>query len=136
MDYGRTVYRPPQSLADRLIATHQRCRGPGCRMPASRCHLDHTRPFPHGPTAERNLGPLCAFDHIAKHQTDWSAQQRPDGTYLWTSPTGHVYVDELDPVLDTPDRAPPRDGPGDAEAPPPVSDIPPVGLPAADVPPY
>ncbi|MCY7372883.1 MAG: HNH endonuclease, partial [Spirochaetaceae bacterium] len=76
LDYGRTVYRPPQSLADRLIATHRRCRGIGCRMPARRCHLDHTRPFPDGPTAESNLGPLCEFDHIGKHETDWRCEQR------------------------------------------------------------
>ncbi len=107
LDYGTTVYRPPQSLADRLIAKHQRCRGPGCRIPARRCHLDHTRPFPAGPTAETNLGPLCQFDHIAKHETDWRCQQRHDGTYVWTSPTGHLYLDPLEPVLDVPDRAPP-----------------------------
>ena len=117
LDYGTTVYRPPQSLADRLIAKHQRCRGLGCRMPARRCHLDHTRPFPDGPTAESNLGPLCEFDHIGKHETDWRCEQRPDGAYVWTSPTGHVYVDRLEPVLDAPDRAPP--------AQPPEDDIPP-----------
>jgi hypothetical protein len=100
VDLGTTVYRPPQALADRLIAKHQRCRGPGCRMPASRCHLDHTVAFPDGPTAEHNLGPLCGFDHIGKHRAGWSCAQEPDGTYRWTSPTGHVYLDRLEPILD------------------------------------
>jgi hypothetical protein len=98
-DYGTTVYRPPQALADKVIAKHQRCRGPGCRTPADRCHLDHTEEFPRGPTAEHNLGPLCHHTHLLKHETDWSCVQEPDGTFVWTSPTRRVYRYPLEAVL-------------------------------------
>src|SRR5581483_2137124 len=30
VDYGRTVYRPPQDLTDHVIARDRTCRGPGC----------------------------------------------------------------------------------------------------------
>lgn len=98
-DYGDTVYRPPQALADKVIAKHQRCRGPGCRLPAARCHLDHVIEFPAGPTAEGNLGPLCAHSHLLKHETDWSCRQEPGGAYIWTSPTGRTYRYPLEPLL-------------------------------------
>ncbi|MBA2768844.1 MAG: DUF222 domain-containing protein, partial [Sporichthyaceae bacterium] len=100
LDYGTSVYSPPQSLADKVIAKHGRCRRPGCRMPAARCHLDHTQRFPEGPTAEHNLGPLCQPDHLCKHEPGWFCEQHSDGTYLWTTPTGHQYLDPLRPVLE------------------------------------
>jgi hypothetical protein len=100
LDYGTTVYRPPQSLADRVVAKHQRCRQPGCRLPAARCQIDHTRRFPEGSTAEGNLGPLCVPDHLCKHSPGWSCEQRDSGDFLWTTPSGHTYRDRLQPVLE------------------------------------
>jgi hypothetical protein len=44
LDYGTAVYRPPQSLIDFVIARDRRCRFPGCRRPARRCHIDHRSP--------------------------------------------------------------------------------------------
>jgi hypothetical protein len=41
-----------------------------------------------------------------KHETDWDVEQRPDATFIWTSPTGHTYVVPPEPFLDHP---PPRD---------------------------
>ncbi len=127
LDYGTTTYRPPQSLADKVVAKHQRCRQPGCRVPAARCHIDHTMPFPQGPTAEVNLGPMCVPDHLAKHSPGWSCEQLPDGDYLWTTPSGHTYRDRLPPVLEPPD-APAADPPPGAPLKPdsPGAD-PPVG---------
>jgi hypothetical protein len=108
LDYGTTVYAPPQALADKLIAKHQHCRGVGCRMPAQRCELDHDIEFPTGPTSERNLGPVCTHEHRRKHEAGWACAQEADGTYIWISPTGHVYYDPLDPILDH-DPPPPID---------------------------
>jgi hypothetical protein len=115
LDYGTTVYAPPQALADKLIAKHQHCRGVGCRMPAQRCELDHDIEFPTGPTSERNLGPVCTHEHRRKHEAGWACAQEADGTYIWISPTGHVYYDPLDPILDH-DPPPPIDP---ADDPPP-----------------
>ncbi len=102
LDYGTTVYRPPQALVDKVNAKHQRCRGPGSRLPAARCQLDHTREFPDGPTAEHNLGPLSQHTHRLKHETDWTCVQEPDATYRWTSPAGRTYRYPLDPLLGDP----------------------------------
>jgi hypothetical protein len=59
LDYGRTRYRPPQDLIDHVIARDRTCRGIGCDRPARSCQIDHTIPYPDGPTAEGNTGPFC-----------------------------------------------------------------------------
>lgn len=129
IDYGTTVYEPPQALCDLVVAKHRRCRGLGCRVPAERCDLDHVVEFPEGPTAEPNLGPLCRHDHRRKHESSWRTSRLADGTYVHTSPTGHVYFDRLEPVLEP---EPPPAGTGTAaervgnlDRPPPPEDGPP-----------
>ena len=120
LDYGTTIYRPPQALADLVIAKHRRCRGLGCRLPADRCEIDHTVEFPDGPTAEPNLAPLCKHEHRRRHEGGWAVARLPDGTYAHTTPTGHTYFDPFEPVLEPeppPDAAAPH--------PPPDDDIPP-----------
>jgi hypothetical protein len=98
-DYGTTCYRPPASLTDLVTAKHPTCRGLGCRQPAARCQIDHTIEFPHGATAEHNLGPRCQHCHIHKHDAEWHAMQLLDGTFHYTSPSGHSYRREPDPPL-------------------------------------
>jgi hypothetical protein len=114
LDVGTTTYRPPQHLAELVIARDKTCRAPGCRIPARRCELDHTVRFPDGPTADTNLGCGCKHDHRMKHETEWQVEQRPDATFIWTSPTGHRYVVPPEPFLDHPppvgpDPPPPPD---------------------------
>ncbi|MQA86404.1 MAG: DUF222 domain-containing protein [Streptosporangiales bacterium] len=92
LDYGRTAYRPPAALAEFVRARDVTCRFPGCRQPAWRSDLDHVIPYPHGPTAAENLGPLCRRHHDLKQQPGWNVRRDPDGSYTWTSPTGHTYV--------------------------------------------
>ncbi|HZZ96607.1 MAG TPA: DUF222 domain-containing protein [Jatrophihabitantaceae bacterium] len=58
IDYGRTVYRPPQDLIDHVTARDRTCRGPGCHRHARRCELDHVVPYSQGgQTNAANLGP-------------------------------------------------------------------------------
>lgn len=122
LDVGTTTYRPPQHLAEHVIARDKTCRAPGCRIPAKRCELDHTTRFPDGPTAHTNLGCACKHDHRMKHQTAWSVEQTPDNTFIWTSPTDHRYVVPPEPFLDLP-------RPPDVELPPPPD-------PEPDIPPF
>jgi Domain of unknown function (DUF222) len=124
LDVGTTTYRPPQQLAERVMARDKTCRAPGCRMPADRCELDHTRAFPDGPTAEHNLGAACKHDHRMKHHAGWHLDQLPDATFIWTSPTGHRYAVPPEPFLDHPPPAAP-DPPPPPKPPNPDSDIPP-----------
>lgn len=97
-DVGVMSYHPPAGL-DALVRTRDRtCRFPTCRQPASRADLDHTVPFPTGPTAERNLAALCRPHHRLKTLSRWSAEQLGDGRLRWTSPTGRDYVTDPPPA--------------------------------------
>jgi hypothetical protein len=55
--------------------------------------VDHTVPYPLGPTHPSNLKCLCRKHHLLKtFWTGWHDEQRPDGTVIWTSPTGQTYT--------------------------------------------
>jgi hypothetical protein len=92
LDYGRLKYRPGVPLADRVRAANPVCIFPNCNRPAMSCELDHTVPFPDGPTAENNLKPLCKFHHQLKTHYGWDVVETTPGTFVWTSPLGLTYV--------------------------------------------
>jgi len=84
-------YRPSAALATWVRARDMTCRFPGCHTPAERADLDHTIPDGQGgPTHPSNLACLCRKHHLLKtFWTEWSETQHPDGTIVWTTPTGH-----------------------------------------------
>lgn len=88
LDYGTTRYTPPQSLVDHVVARDRECRAPGCHRSAATCDIDHTVPFPQGPTSHVNLGPFCRHHHLLKHHSRWRVSQPKPGTFVWLSPTG------------------------------------------------
>lgn len=139
IDYGKTRYRPPKSLAEFVRARSQTCAFPTCSRPAQRCELDHARPWADdaGPTCADNLVPLCSRHHHLKHETTWAMHYEPTtGTTTWTSPTGRTYTNTDDP-LPTGAAAPATAAPSPAStsAPPPSQPLPgPNGLQAADGP--
>ncbi|MCU1602701.1 MAG: 13e12 repeat-containing protein, partial [Frankiales bacterium] len=90
LDQAEPQHDPSAALAAFVKLRDQRCSGPGCSMPASRCDLDHELEFPYGPTAEWNLGDKSRRCHGAKHH-GWTATRHPDGTTEWVSPTGRTY---------------------------------------------
>jgi Domain of unknown function (DUF222) len=58
--HAETGYHPSRKLAHLIRARSGTCTAPGCRRPAARCDVDHTRPWDQGgPTCECNLAPLC-----------------------------------------------------------------------------
>ncbi|CAN5363541.1 HNH endonuclease signature motif containing protein [soil metagenome] len=89
-------YRPSAALADFVRFRDLTCRFPGCDVPAEFCDIDHTVPYPYGPTHASNLKCMCRFEHLIKTFYDgpggWSDRQYPDGTVEWTSPTGHIWT--------------------------------------------
>lgn len=86
-------YLPSRALADFVRARDLTCRFPGCDEPAANCDLDHTIPYAAGgPTHASNLKAMCRHDHLLKTFWGWKDQQLPDGTVIWTSPTGQTYV--------------------------------------------
>jgi hypothetical protein len=87
-------YRPSAAL-DRAIRTRDvTCRFPGCRRSADSAgtDLDHTVPWPVGPTAATNLAVLCRRHHRLKHTVGWDVTLDPSGVMIWTTPTGREVV--------------------------------------------
>ncbi len=86
-------YRPSSALAEFVRCRDLTCRFPGCDQTADVCDLDHTVPFPVGPTHASNLKLLCRYHHLLKtFYSGWADRQLPDGTVTWTAPTGHTYT--------------------------------------------
>lgn len=91
LDIDRASYRPPADLARWVRITRPTCDFPGCGRASTNCDLDHTVPWPAGPTAASNLAPLCRNHHRLKHNTCWTViNTGTDDGLTWTSPTGHV----------------------------------------------
>lgn len=87
------AYRPRLLLQEFIRARDVTCRFPGCRRPAARCDLDHTKPHGKGGrTCRCNLGPFCRHHHRLKHKADWTVTQPESGAFLFTSPTGRTYL--------------------------------------------
>jgi hypothetical protein len=89
-------YRPSSGLARFVRCRDLTCRFPGCDAPAEVCDLDHTIPYPAGPTHPSNLKLLCRFHHLLKTfytgLGGWADRQFPDGTVVWTAPSGQMYT--------------------------------------------
>ena len=89
-------YTPTRATAEFVRCRDLTCRFPGCDKPAQFCDLDHTVPYPVGPTHPSNTKCLCRFHHLVKTFWNgvkgWRDRQLPDGTIVWTSPTGHTYT--------------------------------------------
>ncbi|HEY9264536.1 MAG TPA: DUF222 domain-containing protein [Mycobacterium sp.] len=87
-------YRPSANLAAFVRARDLFCRFPGCNVPAEQCDIDHVVPWPYGPTHPSNLNCKCRTHHLGKtFAEDWRQEQQfPDGTVVWTTPTGQRYT--------------------------------------------
>lgn len=80
---------PSQRLREYVQLRDRSCDGPtGARVPATRAHLDHDQPWPHGPTAAWNLTARGARTHQHKHH-GWTPLRTANGT-LWFSPAGQI----------------------------------------------
>jgi Domain of unknown function (DUF222) len=111
---GRPVstphHDPPTRLADLARRAHPFCVFPGCRIPATRCDLDHRIPYrpglgdgnahhSGGATCGCNLYPLCRKHHRLKTaglltvrpDTDHPDHPRPPGGLIWTTSAGLTY---------------------------------------------
>jgi hypothetical protein len=86
-------YRPSAALDAFVRCRDLTCRFPNCDRPAEFCDIDHTIPYPLGPTHPSNLKCLCRKHHLLKtFWTAWRDEQRPDGAVIWTSASGHTYT--------------------------------------------
>ncbi|HTY27076.1 MAG TPA: HNH endonuclease signature motif containing protein [Mycobacterium sp.] len=104
-------YRPSAALAEFIRCRDLACRFPGCDRPAEVADIDHTVPYPLGPTHPSNLKLLCRLHHLLKTfytgPRGWADQQLPDGTVIWTSPSGRTYTTKPHGALFFPQLAEP-----------------------------
>lgn len=85
-------YRPSVALREFIGCRDVTCRWPGCDAPVQRCDVDHTVPYPNGPTHASNTKLYCRAHHLVKtFAMGWSDRQMPDGTIEFSAPTGHIY---------------------------------------------
>jgi hypothetical protein len=75
LDVAREAYRPSEHLRRLVTSRDETCRGPGCRVPAIDCDLDHIVPWPQGPTTPDNLRAVCRIHHRFKTQYAWETEQ-------------------------------------------------------------
>jgi len=85
-------YRPSAALTRFIQCRDLTCSFPGCDQPAVGCDIDHSVPYPHGPTHPSNTGLKCRIHHLLKTFCGWSDRQLPDGSIEWTSPRGRTYT--------------------------------------------
>jgi hypothetical protein len=86
-------YRPSAALERFIRCRDLTCRFPGCDRPAELCDIDHTVPYPFGLTHPSNLKCLCRKHHLLKtFWTAWGDEQYPDGSVVWTAPSGQTYT--------------------------------------------
>jgi Domain of unknown function (DUF222) len=63
-------YRPSTALTRFIRCRDLTCRWPGCDQPAQFSDIDHTVPYPAGPTHPSNNKPYCRIHHLLK--TFWT----------------------------------------------------------------
>ena len=85
-------YTPSRKLKDLIRARTLTCDAPGCNAQARYSDLDHTTPYPDGPTDQCNLGPKCRRHHRAKQAPGWRVEQPQPGTTRWTLPNGRTHT--------------------------------------------
>ena len=86
-------YRPSAAHARFVRTRDLTCRFPGCDKPAVNTDIDHTVPWPAGPTHPSNNNCRCRSHHLLKtFWPGWTESQEPDGTLNITTPSGCTYV--------------------------------------------
>jgi Domain of unknown function (DUF222) len=85
-------YVPSRRLKHLLRARTRVCTAPGCNAQASYCDIDHSIPYPDGPTCECNTNPKCRRHHRIKQAPDWAAAQPTPDTFIWTTPSGRTHT--------------------------------------------
>jgi hypothetical protein len=84
-------YVPSRRLKHLLHARSQTCTAPACNAQAQYCDIDHTVPYPDGPTCECNTNPKCRRHHRTKQAPGWNATQPTPDTSTWTTPSGRTH---------------------------------------------
>jgi Domain of unknown function (DUF222) len=93
LDISAGKYRPPQRLRDFVSARDDVCAFPTCNQPGYRCEYEHTVSFSQGGSTCRCNGALaCRRHNQCKLDTGWAYTRNEDGSFTWTTHTGHTYT--------------------------------------------
>jgi hypothetical protein len=90
--HAENRYVPSRRLKHLLRARNQTCTAPACNAQAAYCDIDHTVPYPDGPTCECNTNPKCRRHHRIKQAPGWTAAQPAPDTATWTTPSGRTHT--------------------------------------------
>ncbi|GMA42348.1 hypothetical protein GCM10025883_45410 [Mobilicoccus caccae] len=111
VDLSSTGYAVTGDLRERIVARDRVSRVPGSTRPAGACDMDHDIDYADGgPTSESNVSAKHRGGHNHKTHRTWHSHREPapDGTIIWTTPTGRRYRttpwDYRDPDPPTPDQ--------------------------------
>jgi hypothetical protein len=119
-------YRPSSALAQFVRSRDLTCRWMGCDKPAWQADIDHTVPYPLGPTHPSNNSCFCRFHHLLKTfhcgPGGWQVTQRGDCTLVFTSPSGRVHTTEPLGAMLFPNLAVPTGNLVQSDEPPPGPD--------------
>jgi uncharacterized protein DUF222 len=85
-------YVPSRKLKHLVRARNQLCTAPACNAQAIYCDLDHSVPYPDGPTDQCNLNPKCRRHHRTKQAPGWTVTQPNPDAAVWTTPSGRTHV--------------------------------------------
>jgi uncharacterized protein DUF222 len=85
-------YTPSRRLGHLVRARTATCPAPACEAHAEYNDLDHTVPWPEGPTDECDLAPPCRHHHRVKQAPGWKLEQPEPGLMRWTTPSGRVHT--------------------------------------------
>ncbi len=85
-------YKPSRKLGHLVRARTATCPAPGCGASAYHADLDHTVPWPKGPSDECNIAPPCRHHHRVKQAPGWRLEQTSPGVMRWTAPSGRTYT--------------------------------------------
>ena len=90
---------PSAGLRRHVQLRDRTCVAPGCRRPAGKADLDHTRDHARGGlTVAANVEPLCLPHHMMKHRDGWTLSQPEPGRFCWRSPLGQTYRTRGEPI--------------------------------------
>jgi Domain of unknown function (DUF222) len=90
--HAENRYAPSRKLKHLVRARNQLCTAPACNAQAIYCDLDHSVPYPDGPTDPCNLNPKCRRHHRTKQAPGWTVTQPTPDTAVWTTPSGRTHA--------------------------------------------
>ena len=85
-------YVTSRKLRHLIRARNQLCTAPACNAQAIYCDLDHSVPYPDGPTDQCNLNPKCRRHHRTKQAPGWKVTQPTPDTAVWTTPSVRTHA--------------------------------------------